>query len=109
MDRVAPVEHALAKAEFISALRDLAERLTMHVSDNCGNWAVKGFIDSDKNVYSVSADTKIISKLLEIQLFPLLKDVRPHHGLRNRAGGKTELVSRHVVRLPIRQTREICH
>lgn len=35
-----------------------------------GQWAVKGFIDAYKNIYTISADTKIVSKILEIHLFP---------------------------------------
>jgi hypothetical protein len=33
-------------------------------------WTVKGFIDVFKNVYTISSDTKIVSKILEIHLFP---------------------------------------
>ncbi len=31
---------------------------------------MKGFIDIFKNVYTISADTKIVSKILKIHLFP---------------------------------------
>ena len=33
-------------------------------------WTVKGFVDIFKNVYTISSDTKIVSKILEIHLFP---------------------------------------
>ena len=33
---------------------------------------MKGFIDVHKNIYTISADTKIISKILELHLFPQL-------------------------------------
>lgn len=33
-------------------------------------WKVKGFIDDEKNIFSLSNDTKIISKVLEIHIFP---------------------------------------
>ena len=36
-----------------------------------GDWAVKGFIDIQRNIYSISSDTKVISKLIELMLFPL--------------------------------------
>jgi len=43
------------------------------VQDGNGNWTVKGFIDISKNIYNISSDTKVISKLLEIMLFPRIK------------------------------------
>lgn len=59
-----------ATTEFITQLRKLGETLTEYVSTNGGDWSIKGFIDVDQNIYTISADTKIISKILEIQLFP---------------------------------------
>ena len=41
-----------------------------HVSSNDGQWSIKGFIDIYKNIYTISSDTKIVSKILEIHLFP---------------------------------------
>ncbi|MBF0097544.1 MAG: EcoRV family type II restriction endonuclease [Magnetococcales bacterium] len=35
-----------------------------------GDWIVKGFIDIRKNIYTVSADTKVVSKIMELLLFP---------------------------------------
>lgn len=61
------------KAEFVSNLHELAQTLTEHVSTRVGGWSVKGFVDVDRNIYTISADTKIISKILEIQLFPKFK------------------------------------
>ncbi len=43
--------------------------LSDHVSTDDGQWTVKGFIDIYKNVYTISSDTKIVSKILEIHLF----------------------------------------
>ena len=45
-----------------------------YVSINGGDWKVKGFIDTDKSIYTISSDSKIISKILEIQLFPKFKE-----------------------------------
>lgn len=58
------------KTEFIAQLRELGTTLTEYVSTNGGDWSIKGFIDVDQNIYTISSDTKIISKILEIQLFP---------------------------------------
>jgi hypothetical protein len=59
-----------ATTEFIAQLRELGTKLTEYVSTHGGDWSIKGFIDVDQNIYTISADTKIISKILEIQLFP---------------------------------------
>lgn len=33
-------------------------------------WTIRGFIVIFKNVYTISTDTKIVSKVLELHLFP---------------------------------------
>ena len=58
------------KSEFKAGLCTLAASLSAHVSASDGQWTVKGFIDTFKNVYTISSDTKVISKILEIHLFP---------------------------------------
>lgn len=40
------------------------------VSTDEGEWVVKGFIDIAKNIYTISVDTKVVSKVMEILLFP---------------------------------------
>lgn len=35
-------------------------------------WIVKGFVDVDRNVYTISNDTKVVSKIIEILLIPKL-------------------------------------
>lgn len=57
-----------AKASFSSALQNFVQRMREHVSAEAGEWTVKGFIDIYRNVYTISPDTKIISKILEIHL-----------------------------------------
>lgn len=41
------------------------------VSDN-GDWVVKGFIDIYRNIYTISIDTKVVSKIIELMLFPII-------------------------------------
>jgi hypothetical protein len=38
-----------------------------------GDWTVKGFIDVTKNIYTISIDTKVISKIIEIMMFPVIQ------------------------------------
>ena len=68
------------KEKFIKKLKEFAETLTEYVSTKKGDWSVKGFIDVEKQVYTISSDTKIISKILEIQLFPKFKEFAEENG-----------------------------
>lgn len=68
------------KEDFESALHEFATTLSEHVSTKDGQWTVKGFIDTFKNVYTISSDTKIISKILEIHLFPKILEFAKNHG-----------------------------
>lgn len=45
------------------------------------DWIVKGFIDVDKNVYPITNDTKVVSKIIEIILIPRLSAFAKRHGL----------------------------
>lgn len=36
-----------------------------------GDWTVKGFIDVYRNIYTVSVDTKVVSKIIELMLYPI--------------------------------------
>jgi hypothetical protein len=61
-----------AKQAFFDALTAFVGNLASRVCTPDGQWAVKGFIDAYRNVYSISSDTKITSKILEIHIFPML-------------------------------------
>ena len=69
-----------AKASFSSALQSFVQRMSEHVSAEDGEWTVKGFIDIYRNIYTISPDTKIISKILEIHLFPQILKFAQKHG-----------------------------
>lgn len=58
------------KTIFFDKLKLFIESLPSYVSYDDGEWTVKGFIDIYKNIYTISSDTKIISKIMEIHLFP---------------------------------------
>lgn len=58
------------KLNFKKDLDNLASKLEKYVSTESGDWSIKGFIDVYKNVYTISSDTKIVSKILEIHIFP---------------------------------------
>jgi len=58
------------KTAFESALTEFVDELKQYVSTETGDWTIKGFIDVYKNIYTISSDTKIVSKILEIHIFP---------------------------------------
>lgn len=64
----------MTRAEFLQKLKDFSKTLTDYVSINESDWKIKGFIDTNKSIYTISSDSKIISKILEIQLFPKFKE-----------------------------------
>jgi len=56
------------KQQFEQQLIKFVEGLNVHISTDDGQWTVKGFVDVFKNVYTISSDTKIVSKILEIHI-----------------------------------------
>jgi hypothetical protein len=59
----------IIKADFLQKLQAFATTLKDYVSTTDNQWTVKGFIDVFEKIYTISADTKIVSKILEIHLF----------------------------------------
>lgn len=57
------------KAVFSTQLKSFAGTLAGRIAQN-DEWTIRGFIDLFKNVYTISSDTKIVSKALELHLFP---------------------------------------
>ena len=68
------------KKIFFKKLKLFAKELTEYVSTHSGEWSIKGFIDVEKNIYTISSDSKIVSKILEIQLFPKFKEFAKENG-----------------------------
>lgn len=68
------------KQEFEKNLTNFVHKLQDEVATSDGQWTIKGFIDIYKNVYTISSDTKIISKILEIHLFPKILQFAEKNG-----------------------------
>jgi Restriction endonuclease EcoRV len=68
------------KESFIAKLEEFVTNLKSHVSTENGQWTIKGFIDVFKNIYTISSDTKIVSKILEIHLFPKILEFAQTNG-----------------------------
>lgn len=73
-------ENQRLKKEFRRQLSSYAESFNNAVATDKGDWVVKGFIDVAKNIYTISADTKVISKITELLLFPELSKFAKDHG-----------------------------
>lgn len=73
-------ERSAEKEAFARALAAFVQGLGSYVSAEDGQWTVKGFIDIFKNVYTISSDTKIVSKILEIHLFPRILQFAQDNG-----------------------------
>lgn len=63
-------EKQAIKLEFKEKLTAFVKTLDSHISSSDRQWTVKGFIDIYKSIFTISSDTKILSKILEIHLFP---------------------------------------
>lgn len=68
------------KTTFLKALQSAASTFNSAVATDKGDWIVKGFIDIARNIYTISVDTKVISKIMELLLFPeLARFAEKHH------------------------------
>lgn len=52
------------------------------ISTPNGEWKIKGFLDTDKTVYTISLDTKVLSKIMELLLLPKITQFAEQHGYR---------------------------
>lgn len=58
------------KDEILLALQKEVEGYNSLIATDEGDWIVKGFIDIYKNIYTISIDTKVVSKVIELLLIP---------------------------------------
>ena len=72
-------EQKKSKDKFLVELKAFAKTLTGYVSSSDNQWTIKGFIDIFENIYTISNDTKIISKILEIHIFPKFLEFAEKH------------------------------
>jgi hypothetical protein len=69
------------KNNFTILLNGFANSLCDVISYD-GEWTIKGFIDIFKNIYTISTDTKVLSKILELHTFPHFLRFAKHNGYR---------------------------
>ena len=70
-----------AAGEFLSLLQEEAATFRKRISTSSGDWIVRGFIDVFRRVFTISADTKVVSKLIELMLLPNFKDFADKHSM----------------------------
>ena len=71
----------MTKQDFIRHFREFTNDLQLKICQN-NEWKIKGFIDIDKNIFTLSNDTKIISKILEIHIFPYILEFAKKHNFK---------------------------
>jgi hypothetical protein len=67
------------KDKFQKELLIHADSFNTAISTDQGDWVVKGFIDIAKNIYTISIDTKVVSKIMELLLFPRICQFAQDH------------------------------
>ena len=68
--------------QFLQNLQAHAETFAKAVATNEGEWIIKGFIDVYRRIYTISVDTKIVSKVIELLLFPMFVEFGNIHRLK---------------------------
>jgi hypothetical protein len=76
-----PGKKPMKSDEFLAHLQAHSATFAKAVATNEGDWIIKGFIDIYRQIYTVSVDTKIVSKVLELLLFPMFVDFAKKHSL----------------------------
>jgi hypothetical protein len=63
-ESVKQASSAMTAAQFHKHLQVHAESFAKAVATKEGEWIIKGFIDVYRRIYTISVDTKIVSKIL---------------------------------------------
>lgn len=58
------------------------DRFRCILATDTGDWVAKGFIDVYRNIYTISVDTKVVSKIIELMLFPVISRFAAERGYR---------------------------
>ena len=72
----------MTSEEFFNILTKEVKTYKSYLETDSEDWIVKGFIDINKNVYTITNDTKVVSKIIEILLIPKLEMFAERNGLR---------------------------
>jgi len=70
----------LEQDNFRESLLGYFDALKERVTTTNGDWTVKGFIDIYQRIYTISLDTKVLSKVLELLMFPVIVEFAHEQG-----------------------------
>lgn len=62
----------MTRDNFFKLLTDEVKTYKGFLETANNEWIIKGFIDVNENVYTITNDTKVVSKIIEILLVPKL-------------------------------------
>ena len=71
----------MTEDKFLELITNEVSSYKMFLETANNQWIVKGFVDVDKNVYTISNDTKVVSKIIEILSIPKLDAFARKNGL----------------------------
>lgn len=71
----------MTQETFFQLLTDEVRTYKDFLETDSQDWIVKGFIDIDKNIYTITNDTKVVSKIIEILLIPKLDNFARRNGM----------------------------
>jgi hypothetical protein len=71
-----------AADKFLQLLQGKVEELNQLLARQGGDWTIRGVIDILGQIYALSADTKLISKIMELVLLPQLLQFAQQYGYR---------------------------
>ena len=69
------------KTTFLRLLTEEVKTYRAVLETEDSEWIVKGFIDVGRNIYTMTNDTKVVSKILELILIPRLEAFAGRYGL----------------------------
>lgn len=71
----------MTRDNFFKLLTDEVKTYKGFLETANNEWIIKGFIDVNENVYTITNDTKVVSKIIEILLVPKLDKFAKNHGM----------------------------
>ena len=83
----------MTKEAFFNLLSKEVMTYKKYLETDSEDWIVKGFIDINKNVYTITNDTKVVSKIIEILLIPKTRKLRKKERIGIRVTFQTKLLS----------------
>jgi hypothetical protein len=69
------------KNQLLEALQKEVAGYNDIIATDKGDWIVKGFIDIYERIYTISIDTKVVSKVIELLLIPAFEDFAKKYDL----------------------------